>query len=93
MNKKDLLNALAEETRLGRQDLERVIDSLAEIISKKLVAGEDVTLMDFGTFDVTRRKARNGYNPHTGEQIKIPEIRLPTFRPSKKLKQALNPKK
>ncbi len=92
MNKKDLIDQLAPKTRLLKTDLETVVNMALELIESKVASGEDVTLSGFGTFSLLKRKARNGYNPHTGEEIRVPEILLPKFKPGKDFRKAVEKK-
>ena len=55
-----------------------------------MVRGEDVSLVGFGTFSVKERAARTGRNPQTGKDIQIAAAKVPTFRPGKTLKDAVN---
>ena len=90
MNKISLIKEMAERTRFRKTDLAIMVDSLTEIIEKTLKNGEDITLMGFGTFSTVKRKARRGYNPHTGEELRQEEMVLPRFRAGKNFKEKLN---
>jgi DNA-binding protein HU-beta len=59
---------------------------MVDLISQALGKNEKVTITGFGAFDVGRRQARRGVNPHTNQAIEIPEMRLPRFRAGKALK-------
>lgn len=65
------------------------VDAALESIKKSLKKGQSVSLVGFGTFKVSRRKARTGRNPQTGERIKIPAKKIPVFRPGAELKKAV----
>jgi DNA-binding protein HU-beta len=90
MNKAQLVEQLASEIELTKADCERVIDGTIEAIKKTVKKGEDVTLVGFGTFTRSKRKARTGRNPQTGEAIKVPACTVPKFRPGKAFKEFLN---
>lgn len=90
MNKAQLVEQLAADIKITKADCERVIDSTVELIKKSVKKGEDVTLVGFGTFTRSKRKARAGRNPQTGEAIKIPASTVPKFRPGKAFKEYLN---
>jgi len=90
MNKKTLVNAVAEKTQLKKKDVKAVIDTLFETISESLEKGEKVQLVDFGTFEVKRIEGRTGVNPRTKAKIKIPARNVPKFRPGKVLKARVN---
>jgi len=55
------------------------VDSFVDGVKKSLKKGDKVTLIGFGTFSVTQRKARKGRNPQTGAEIKIPARKAPKF--------------
>ncbi|MBA7494883.1 DNA-binding protein HU [subsurface metagenome] len=88
MNKSELIDSIAKKTGLPKKDVSGVVGALQETISGALVKGDKVTLVGFGTFQVSRRKARVGINPKTGEKIKIPAINVPKFIVGKTLKTA-----
>ncbi len=89
MNKSELIEALAAATELSKTKVEEVIQNTLEIIKKSVKKGDDVTLVGFGTFTKTKRKARMGRNPQTGEEIKIPATTVPRFRPGKDFKDTV----
>ncbi len=68
---------------------ERAVNAMVGGIVESLRRGRRVTISGFGTFVVTRRAARNGRDPRTGKEIKIPSARVPRFRPSRSLKVAI----
>src|SRR5258706_14209728 len=86
MNKAQLINRVARDTRITKVQAARVIDSLLEHITKALKKGERASLVGFGTFTVARRRARTGRNPQTGSPIKIPARRGVRFAARKSLK-------
>lgn len=86
MNKTELIAAVAESAGLTKKDTERVINAAIDAITANLVSGEKVQISGFGTFETKTREARVGRNPHTKEAIDIPATRVPTFKPSKALK-------
>ena len=90
MTKSELVEDIAKQTDLTKADSERALNAFTESIKKSLKKGNPVTLVGFGTFDVSNRKARQGRNPRTGEAINIPAAKLPKFRAGKGLKDALN---
>ncbi|WP_448375236.1 HU family DNA-binding protein [Fervidobacterium sp.] len=90
MNKKTLINAVAEKTQLKKKDVKLVIDTLFETIAAALEKGEKVQLVDFGTFEVKTMEGRTGVNPRTKAKIKIPARKVPKFRPGKVLKAKVN---
>lgn len=89
MNKAELINNVAEDTGLTKKDTERALTAIIDNIGRALAAGEKVSLVGFGTFEVRPRKARVGRNPRTGESIDIPAAKVPTFKPGKGLRASV----
>ena len=90
MNKTQLIEHIAATTDLSKAAAGRVLSTVLESVSKTLKKGCTVSLTGFGSFSVTKRKARIGRNPKTGDALKIKAAKVPQFRPSKGLKDALN---
>jgi nucleoid DNA-binding protein len=88
MNKGDLINELANVT-CTKKEAEAAVNSIFDIITKALKKKDTVTLVGFGTFKVSKRTARTGRNPQTGEEIKIKAKSVPKFVPGKALKDAV----
>ncbi|MBO8127094.1 MAG: HU family DNA-binding protein [Firmicutes bacterium] len=86
MNKTGLVSAVAEKTGLTKKAAGEAVDAVLNTISEALAAGDKVTLIGFGTFEVRERKARKGVNPATGEEITIPASKVPAFKAGKALK-------
>jgi len=89
MNKADLIEAIAKDVDLSKADAGKTLDSLTKRITQSLKKGENVTLVGFGTFSVTKRKARTGRNPQTGETIKIKAKKVAKFKAGKDLLTAV----
>ena len=89
MNKAELITAAAEKAGITRKDAEKAISAALEDITGELVAGERVSLVGFGTFDVKVRGERVGRNPRTREEITIAASRVPQFKAGKALKDAV----
>jgi len=90
MNKAGLIEALAERLGIGRQEAEKSVNSLVDIITETISRGEEVTITGFGTFSVHQRKGRVGVNPRNpSEKIDIPSVRTPKFKAGKSLKEAV----
>ena len=89
MNKTELIAATAERAGISKKDAERVLNAAIDSITASLVAGEKVQLSGFGIFETKDREARVGRNPHTKESIEIPATRVPAFKASKSLKDAV----
>lgn len=90
MNKQEFITKVAEQTSLNKKQSEEAINAVLETIKGALADGEKVSFVGFGTFMVVRREARKGKNPRTGETIEIPAKNVPTFKPGKKLKDAVS---
>ncbi len=86
MNKADLVKRIARDTGLTKADVLRVLDAALAQVTRALRRGDEVKLVDFGTFLVTQRRARAAHNPHTGAAMKVPARRWPRFSPGKRLK-------
>ncbi len=89
MNKQELIGAVADATGLARNDAGRAVEAVIDTISDALKRGDEVRLVGFGNFSVTRRKASTGRNPRTGEPMQIQASAQPKFRPGKVLKDAV----
>jgi DNA-binding protein HU-beta len=86
MNKAQLIENVADACKLTKVDCENVLNSALETIKKSVKKGDDVTLIGFGTFTKSKRKARTGRNPQTGKEIKIPAMTVPKFRAGREFK-------
>lgn len=89
MNKAQLVEQVSKATTLTKTDVESVLNSSFELIKKSVKKGDDVTLVGFGTFTKSKRKARAGRNPQTGKEIRIPAMTVPKFRAGKEFKAAV----
>ena len=90
MNKADLIEKVAAASRISKTQAAMAIDGLVVGVTGALKKGERVTLVGFGTFAVSQRKARNGRNPQTGAVIKINARKVARFVPGLGLKRAVN---
>ncbi|MBS2938411.1 MULTISPECIES: HU family DNA-binding protein [Nocardioides] len=90
MNKRELVDAVAEKTDLSKSDAEKALDAVFGAVASALEAGDKVAVPGFGTFDVRERAARTGRNPQTGETMEIAASRSAGFKPATALKTALN---
>lgn len=87
MNKAQLVDRVAEKTRMTKAQSESLLDAALEVIQKAVSKGEDVKIVGFGTFSRSLRKARAGRNPKTGETVAIPGARVPRFKPGKDFRE------
>jgi DNA-binding protein HU-beta len=90
MNKAELVAQIADETGISKTQANAVIDSFTEAVTKTLKKNDSVTLVGFGTFSVSKRKARKGRNPQTGEAIKISAKKVAKFKAGAELAKAVN---
>jgi len=88
MNKGDLVEKVAKECDLSKAAAEKALNSILDAISDAMAAGDKVTLIGFGTFSVSKRAAREGRNPQTGETMKIPARKVVKFKAGSKLADA-----
>ena len=88
MSKQDLIEAVAAKTKLAKSDVSEVINATLDTITSEMKK-DTVVLTGFGTFAVSKRAARDGRNPKTGEAIKIPAMTVPKFKAGKALKDAI----
>lgn len=85
--KEELVTAVSAETGLSKKDTRDCIDAALEFIMNSMSEYDSVQLVGFGTFEMKKRAARIGRNPHTGEAVPIPERYIPNFIPGKILKE------
>lgn len=90
MNKQELIAAVANASGLGKGDAGRTVEAVFDTISASLKKGDEVRLVGFGTFAVSKRKASTGRNPRTGEPMMIKASTQPKFKAGKVLKDSLN---
>lgn len=88
MNKADLIEAVAKKCDMTKKDAAAAVDTTFEMI-KKNVKKDGVNIVGFGSWNVSKRKARTGRNPQTGETIKIKASKTVRFRPGKAFKDSL----
>lgn len=89
MNKQELIAAVGDRTGLSRSEATGAVEAVFDSIGAALKRGDEVRIVGFGTFTVSRRKASTGRNPRTGEPMQIPASSSPKFRPGKTLKDSL----
>ncbi len=89
MNRTDLVDMIAEKAELTKASAARALDAFISSVMGSLKKGDPVVLIGFGTYTVTKRAARKGRNPSTGEEIKIPATKVVGFKAGKALKDAV----
>lgn len=87
MNKTELVGEVSAKSGLAKKDVEKVINAFLDTVEETLKTGDKVQLIGFGTFEVRERQARKGRNPQTGEEIDIPQTRVPAFKAGKTMKE------
>jgi DNA-binding protein HU-beta len=90
MNKQDLIGAVAEASGLTKADASKAVEGVFDAITGALKKGDEVRLVGFGTFSVSKRKASTGRNPRTGAPMQISASTQPKFKAGKGLKDAVN---
>ncbi|MCF6303471.1 MAG: HU family DNA-binding protein [Devosiaceae bacterium] len=90
MNKNDLASVVAERADISKAEATAAVDAVIDAVTSTLKAGDEVRLVGFGTFSVSRRKATKGLNPATGAEIDIPASNQAKFKPGKGLKDTIN---
>ena len=90
MNKKELIESVAQKTELTKKDAEKAVKAVFQTVGEALAKEEKVQIIGFGTFEVRHRKAREGRNPQNNEPIKIAASKTPAFKAGKQLKDAVN---
>ena len=86
MNKTELVALMAEEAGLSKKDAEKALNAFIGGVQNTVKAGDKVSLIGFGTFELRERSAREGKNPRTGEEIKIAACKVPAFKAGKAFK-------
>jgi DNA-binding protein HU-beta len=89
MTKADLIASIGKEAKISKASAEKAINAFTGTVIKALKRGDKLALTGFGTFSVTKRKARTGRNPQTGREIKIPATRVAKFKAGNLLKSAV----
>ena len=88
--KVELAKTISQKTGITQKQASQFINSFVETVEEKLVEGEKVQLVGFGTFMTRKREKREGRKPGTGEIIEIPASIAPVFKAGKGLKEKLN---
>ena len=90
MNKTELVAAMADQAGLSKKVAEKALKAFTDVVAKELNNGGKVQLVGFGTFEVSKRAAREGRNPQTGKTMSIPASKAPKFKAGKALKDSIN---
>ena len=89
MTKAELVERMAKAAKITKRAAETALDSFTTGVRDSLRKGKRVSLVGCGTFSVSKRAARNGRNPQTGEAIKIKAAKVARFRPGKELRDSI----
>lgn len=90
MDKTELIAAVAEKAEISKKDSEKALKAFIDVVTEQLKNDDKVQLVGFGTFEVSKRAAREGRNPQTGKTMKIAACKAPKFKAGKALKDAIN---
>ena len=90
MTKADLVEEVVRVSGLSKKHAEIIVNSVFASITDALQQDDKIELRGFGSFRVRRRRSRQGRNPKTGDQVAVPEKRIPYFKPGKELKDLIN---
>jgi DNA-binding protein HU-beta len=89
MTKDEMIAIMAEEAKINKRQATEALQTFMSSVTKQLKKGNKVSFSGFGTFSVSKRKARIGRNPQTGAAIDIPATKVPVFKAGKHLKEAI----
>ena len=89
MTKAEYIDRVSKKVRLSKAQTGRIMDAMLEELTGVLKRKDSIALTGFGTFLVSKRKARKGRNPRTGAAMSIPASAVPRFRPGKQLKSVV----
>ena len=89
MTKDEMIAIMAEKSGISRKQATEALGAFMDSVTHSLKGGKKVSFAGFGTFDISKRKARQGRNPQTGATIDIPATQVPVFRAGKNLKEAI----
>jgi integration host factor subunit beta len=90
MTKSELIEAVAQRTKMTKSSAEMVVNAVFETMAEALVEGKGIEIRGFGSFTVRNYRAYSGRNPRTGTNVDVTPKRLPFFRVGKEMKVAVN---
>ena len=90
MNKNELISNIADKAGLTKTEAGKAVNSFISAITDSLAKGQEIRLVGFGTFSVSKRAAKTGRNPRTGATIQIKARKLAKFKAGKTLQNAIN---
>jgi DNA-binding protein HU-beta len=89
LKKTELIEAISEKADVPKSQAQKYFDAFEEVVTDSLKGGDEVQITGFGKFYVREQKARDGRNPQTGEKMRIPAQRVPTFSAGNSLKESV----
>lgn len=89
MTKEEMIEQMAQNSGITKKQAGEALQAFMDGVTKELKKGDKVSFAGFGTFSVSKRKARTGRNPQTGAAIQIPATKVPVFKAGKNLKLAI----
>lgn len=90
MTKAELIEEVSRKVEMTRKDSEEIVETIFESIVGSLHKGDKIEIRGFGSFRTRQRQPRVGRNPKTGSRVEVPSKRIPFFKPSKELRDAVN---
>ena len=91
MTKADLVEKVTAAGELTRRDGEVIVETIFDAVIGALKSGDKIEIRGFGSFRTRQRNSRIGRNPKTGERVEVPAKKVPYFKPSKELRDLVNP--
>ncbi|MGD0682830.1 MAG: integration host factor subunit beta [Terracidiphilus sp.] len=91
MTKADLVEKVTTAGELTRRDGEVIVETIFDAVIGALKSGDKIEIRGFGSFRTRQRNPRIGRNPKTGERVEVPAKKVPYFKPSKELRDLVNP--
>jgi DNA-binding protein HU-beta len=89
MTKEEMIAIMADQAGITKKQAGEALQAFMSGVTGQLKKGQKVSFAGFGTFSISKRKARTGRNPQTGAAIQIPATKVPVFKAGKHLRQAV----
>ena len=89
MTRDNLVEQMASKAGVTKTQADAVLRAFTDVVTATLSTGDTIGLTGFGTFQISKRAARQGVNPRTGEKLQIPAMNVPKFKAGKALKDAV----
>ena len=91
MTKRDLIEKVADRKKdITQKDAELIVNTVFDAMTEALASGDRIEIRGFGSFEVRERRARDGRNPRTGEQVSLKAKKVPFFKVGKELKERVD---